>query len=119
MEITIQNSKHYKPYDGSDNPCCWQVDALTEDMDDIFDRLGIKYEVMPDDWGTAYSWLGKDAEFWMQVECSDTDTCQFQITLGASRKWLGIFSRQVTNPEELCADLLSELRRLDEPPRSE
>ena len=117
--IFIENRKYFKPYDGSDNPCCWQVDVLTEDVDEIFQGLGIEFELMPEDWGTAYLWSASGVNFGMQVECSDTVRCRFKITLYASRKWLLVFSRKVPDFEGLCPDLVSQLRRLNERPNTE
>jgi hypothetical protein len=117
--IFIENEKYYKPYDDSDNACCWQVDAVTEDVDKIFDGLGIKREVIPEDWGTAYLWSADGIDLGLQVECADAASCRFKITLFASRKWLLVFSREVPHPENLCPELVSHLQNLNERPSTE
>lgn len=114
--VTIQNNKYFRLYDGSDNPCCWQVDALGADIDRLFEQLGIKYEVMSEDWGRSYSWSANDAVFWMNVECSDTDTCQFRLALAAAENRLKVFRRNAVHPEELCPEVLSGLRELNRLP---
>jgi hypothetical protein len=114
LTLTIESRKYYKPYDDSDNAGCWQVDAVGEDIDAILRGLGVDFQIVPEDWGTAYLWSGDGTEFWMQVECSDTASCRFRITLGASRKWLVVFSREVTHPESICPELVSRLRDLNE-----
>jgi len=117
--IFIENRKYYKPYDGSDNECCWQVDDLTEDIDKILQGLGIEFELIPEDWGTAYLWSANGIDLGFQVECVDTASCRFKITLYASRKGLLVFSREVPEFENLCPELVSQLQNLNERPNTE
>lgn len=46
-KVTIRNEKYFKPFDNTDNPCCWQVDHISDDVDTILDASGIDYEVIP------------------------------------------------------------------------
>jgi hypothetical protein len=91
-KISIQNSKYFRLFDNTDNPCCWQVESISNDVDDILDGLQIDYEVIPGDWGTSYSWWSKDGiEHCLNIACIDTNTAKFEIEFWATKKvWLGL-----------------------------
>ena len=86
-QISIRNAKYFKPFDNTDNPCCWQVDLVLDDVDAILDDSNIDYEVIPGDWGTSYSWRdGDGVEHSMTLTCVDTDTAEFAIEYCAIRR---------------------------------
>jgi len=113
--LSIRNVKYYKDFDDSDNPCCWQVDELTADIDEVLQRQGIEAEVIPDDWGTAYSWRNRDNVLHsMTVTCQDVETVTFGIEYFAFvRKWL-IVTKDVPDPMSDFGALIPALRELNE-----
>lgn len=114
-KISILNSKYFRPFDNTDNPCCWQVDQISEDIDNILESFQIDYDVMPDDWGLSYSWWSKDRiEHCMNIVCADVETVRFEIEYWAIKKeWLGLKKTVLKSTPDFDL-LLPKLRELDE-----
>ena len=86
MEIIFTNKKYYKDFDGSDNPCCWQVDLVTDDIDEILVDHDVDFDFLSEDWGSAYTWRDKGTEYSLMIICQDTKTATFKILFEAFRK---------------------------------
>lgn len=116
-QISIRNAKYFKPFDNTDNPCCWQVDLVSDDVDAILDHSDIDYEVIPGDWGTSYGWLDcNGVEHSMTITCVDTDTAEFAIEYCAIRKrWLGL-TKDVLESTSDFELLIPELLKLNQEP---
>jgi hypothetical protein len=114
-KISILNSKYFRSFDNTDNPCCWQVDQISDDVDSILESSRIDYEVTPGDWGTSYSWWSEDRiEHCMNITCVDTQTVRFEIEFWAIKKeWLGLKKTILENTPDFDL-LLPKLRELDQ-----
>ena len=113
--IATRNTKYFKPFDNTDNPCCWQVGQISDDVDTILDARGIDYEVIPGDWGTSYGWRdGEGIEHSMTVTCVDTDTAEFAVEYWAVRvRWLGLKKEFLETTPDL-EFLIPELIKLNQ-----
>ena len=113
--ITILNSKYFRPFDNTDNPGCWQVARLSDDVDDILESCQIEYEAMADDWGASYSWWSEDGmEHCMTLSCIDTDTVTFEIEFWAiMKRWLGLRKEVLENTPDFNK-MIPKLRELNE-----
>jgi len=88
--FTIRSSKYCREFDGSDNPCCWQVDRVAEDVEEILSRLGIEFESIYEDWGAAFSWSNRaGVNHGIMISCVDTAQAKYEFDLSADkRRWL-------------------------------
>ncbi len=77
--LTFSNPKYFREFDNSDNPCCWQTDVVAHDIEAILDDMGIKFESMSEDWGTAYSWTRNGSSYSMLLTCTDVDRAEFEV----------------------------------------
>ena len=116
-QISIRNAKYFKPFDNTDNPCCWQVDLVSDDVDAILSDSDIDYQVIPGDWGTSYSWQdGNGVEHSMTLTCVDTDTAEFEIEYWAiRRRWLGLKKDVLESTPDFDL-LIPELLNLNQEP---
>ncbi len=111
--ITIANRKYFRPFDNSDNPCCWQVDEVGTDIEDVLADAGIDAEVMYEDWGAAWSWNSRGVEHSMHLECTDVDQAEYRIACFAMRpKWF-IFKADVPDIESDFGVVLPRLQQLN------
>lgn len=90
--ITIQNTRYYKPFDNSDNPCCWQLELLSEDIDDILSAAGIEYDSTSEDFGDSYSWTNSEGiDHVFSIECKDVELALYELNYWATkRKFFGL-----------------------------
>ncbi len=87
VALTIQNTRYYKPFDNTDNPCCWQLEPISEDIESILSEAGIEYESMFEDWGGSYTWMDSDGvEHSIMIECSDVDLAKYDLQYWATRR---------------------------------
>lgn len=116
-QISIRNAKYFKPFDNTDNPCCWQVDLVSDDVDSILDASNVDYEVIPGDWGTSYSWRGRDGvEHGMTITCVDTDNGEFSIAYWAvRRRCLGLMKDVLERTPDFDR-LIPEILKLNQEP---
>jgi hypothetical protein len=113
--IRIKNQKYFKPFDNTDNPCCWQVGAICEDVERVLDSQGIPFEVLSEDWGTSYSWIDANGvEHSLEVTCTDVESVTFTIEYFATRRAWMLFRRIVDNSETDFVKLVPELRALND-----
>lgn len=113
--IRIKNQKYFKPFDNTDNPCCWQVDVVCNDIERVLESQGLPYDVLPGDWGTSYRWLNADGvEHSVEVSCTDIDSVTFTVEYFATRRAWMLFRRIVDNSETDFVKLIPELRGLND-----
>jgi len=114
-KLSILNSKYFRPFDGTDNPCCWQVDRISDDIDDILWESGIDFDSLPGDWGTSYGWVRDgQIEHCMEITCVDTDTVKFEVDYWATKKvWLGLKRVPMVNTPDFDL-LLPKLNKLNQ-----
>lgn len=100
--FTIRCPRHLKPFDNSDNPCCWQLGEVCGEIETILDGAGIKYVSIFEDWGAAYSWMAQGAvRHSLMVSCADVDEAKYEIDCTATRKrFLGIRREDVTESSD-------------------
>ncbi|MCW1921577.1 hypothetical protein OKA05_03365 [Luteolibacter arcticus] len=100
--LTIRSPNYYKPFDNSDNPCCWQVDLVCRDVEAVLDGAGFDYESMIEDWGAAYSWTNSDGvEHSLMISCVDVENAEYEIQCSAIRKrLLGLRREDVTEASD-------------------
>ena len=112
--LTIQNERYYKPFDNSDNPCCWQLEPISEDIEVILSEAGIEYESMFEDWGGSYSWTNSDGiEHSIMIECSDVDQAKYELQYWATRrKYFGLRREDVTESSDF-EKILPALKNLN------
>jgi hypothetical protein len=109
--VTIVNRKYYRPFDGSDNPCCWQVGEVGRDIESLLLEFGIDAAGMYEDWGAAWSWYTGGVEHSMQLTCTDVDRPAFQIEYFALRtKWY-VFRSDVPDDQSDFRMILPRLRQ--------
>jgi hypothetical protein len=114
-KISIQNSKYFRPFDNTDNPCCWQVDQISEDVDQILESSRIDFDMVPGDWGTSYSWKSQDSiEHSMNITCVDVETVRFEIEFWATKKGKLGLRKTVLESTSDFDFLLPKIRKLDQ-----
>ena len=114
--ITIANRKYFRPFDNSDNPCCWQVDEVGTDIDKVLTEAGIDAEVMYEDWGAAWSWHSSGVKHSMYLECTDVAQAEYRIAYFAMRpKWF-FFKADVPDNESDFGVVLPRLQQLNSAP---
>ena len=112
--FSIRNQKYFKPFDDSDNPCCWQVGVIGSDIEKILDTILQDYETMYEDWGVAYSWRNVNGvSHVLMVECVDVATAEYAFHPKAYRKHF-IFQRAVPDADSDFLTLLPALKILNE-----
>ena len=114
--LTIRSSRYYKPFDNSDNPCCWQLEQICEDIEAVLDRAGIGYESIFEDWGAAYSWTNQNGvEHSLMMTCTDVENAEYGAQCSASRKrFLGLRREDAMNSsdfQQICP-LLMKLNQM-------
>jgi hypothetical protein len=116
-QISIRNAKYFKPFDNTDNPCCWQVDLVSDDVDAILNHSDIDYEVIPGDWGTSFGWRDSNGvEHSMALTCVDVDTAEFAIEYWVIRmRWLGL-KKDVLESTSDFELLIPEILKLNQEP---
>lgn len=113
--IRIKNQKYFKPFDNTDNPCCWQVDAVCDDVERALESQGIPFDVLSDDWGTSYTWVDANGvEHSLLISCTDVDSVTFTIEYWATRRVWMLFRRIVDNSETDFVKLIPELSSLND-----
>jgi hypothetical protein len=97
--ISIQNFRYFKPFDNTDNPCCWQLDLVCKDVEAALDSFAIEYDSIYEDWGTAYSWTNSEGVgHSITVSCVDVDAAIYEFRCDFFRKkWFGL--KTVLNAE--------------------
>ena len=112
--LTIQNERYYKPFDNTDNPCCWQVEPISKDIEVILSDAGIEFESMFEDRGGSYSWKNSDGiEHSIMIERSDVDLAEFELQCRATRrKYLGLRREDVTESSDF-ENILPALKNLN------
>jgi hypothetical protein len=108
--IVITNRKYYRPFDNTDNPCCWQVEAVGRDIDEVLAEAGIKAEGMYEDWGAAWSWFSRGIEHGMHLECTDVERAEYTIACSAWRRTWYLWKADVPDNE---SDFGAIARRLE------
>lgn len=100
--LTLRSSRYYKAFDNSDNPCCWQLDKVCEDIEAVMDGAGFAYDSMFEDWGAAYSWTNADGvEHSLMISCTDVDVAEYELQCVATRKrLLGLRKEDVTESSD-------------------
>ncbi len=113
--LTIQNGRYYKPFDNSDNPCCWQLGPISEDIEDILSDAGIEYDSMFEDWGGSYSWTNSEGiEHSIMIECSDVDQAKYELQYWATkRKFFGLRRQEVAESPDF-KKILPALQNLNQ-----
>lgn len=111
--FTIKNRKYFRPFDNTDNPCCWQIDEVGNDIDDILSHASVNAEVMYEDWGTAWLWYTKHVEHSMQLECIDVDNAEYRIDYFALRRKWCFFKADVSDDESDFIRIVPGLQRLN------
>jgi hypothetical protein len=114
--FTITNPKYFRAFDNTDNPCCWQVDVVGRDVEDVLRGCQIDFEPMYEDWGTSFSWTSRDGIVHsITVWCSDTGTPTFQLKCQAfKRRWV-FFLASIPEAESDFSELIPVLKQLDQP----
>jgi hypothetical protein len=112
MTLTITDRKYFKPYDGLGNTSRWQTDVIAKDIAALLDLYAIRYEITSDNAETLISWSTPRMQLWIGIECVDTSAPSFQLSIGAGKRVLFIFSRLF--PDSAFADepWLLQLKRL-------
>jgi hypothetical protein len=113
-KITIRSAKYFKPFDNTDNPCCWQVGLISEDVDVILDHQNISYDSISEDWGTAYSWKDNDGiDHSMLITCTDVDHAEYQFEYFAIKiRLMGLLKKDVTSSSDFRR-IIPELLKLN------
>jgi len=114
MELTITNSKYFREWDNSDNPCCWQIELIGEDIGSILTSNSILYDDMYEDWGLGLAWKQDVIEYSIMVTCIDPETAAYNILFEAFRKRFFVLNRLVQIEETPYASLIEKFRTLDE-----
>jgi hypothetical protein len=110
--VTFSNRKYYRPYDNTDNECCWQIDEVSRDIDVLLTELGIDAESLTEDWGAAWSWFTNGIEHSMHLECTNVDTAEYQISYWALKRRWWFLKRAVSDEESDFGRLAPRLHQL-------
>lgn len=100
--LIIRSSRYHKPFVNSDNPCCWQIERVCEDIEAVLDGSGLEYVSMTEDWGASYTWRNRDGvEHSLMIECTDVDLAEYELQYWATRKTLfGLGRAEVTESSD-------------------
>lgn len=111
--LTLRLPKYRKPFDDSDNPCCWQVDRVVEEVESLLKAHGVEATGISEDWGFSFVWKnGEGIEHDLLIECTDVDTAEYAFDCDATRRCWFIFSQTVPLHDSDFAWLVPEIRRL-------
>ena len=69
--ITFVNREYFVPFDNTDNSCCWQIDEVGRDIDQILADAGIDAESLYEDWGAGWGWFSDGIEHSIHLECTN------------------------------------------------
>ena len=112
MEFIIANQKYFKEFDGSDNSCCWQIEAIGHDIESVLDETIQDYESMYEDWGVAYTWRRDAIAYSIMCECVNTDQAHYRFLCeGFKKRFFFGFERKID--DSLADDLLRVIPRLE------
>jgi hypothetical protein len=113
--IIIQNRKYFKPFDGTDNPCCWMADLVSVDLEKILrDSIG-EFDSMFEDWGIAHSWKNQNGIVHsLQISCIDLEAPRFEITLHVEKKRLLLFPKKMPIAHSDFPEIITSLKNLSE-----
>ncbi|MDB6026179.1 MAG: hypothetical protein JWM68_2402 [Verrucomicrobiales bacterium] len=112
MTLTITDKKYLKPYDGSSKASRWQTDIVAKDIGVVLDRNAIKFQVHSDDTESLISWSTPRMQLWIGIECTDTDAPSFQLSIGAGKRVMFIFSRSFPDSSYAEEPWLLQLKQL-------
>jgi hypothetical protein len=111
--LTFRLPKYHHPFDDSDNPCCWQVDRVVEEVESILKARGVEATGISDDWGFSFIWKDREGvEHDLMIECTDVETAEYTFDCLAQRRFWFIFSQTVLLNDSDFAWLIPEIRRL-------
>jgi hypothetical protein len=111
--LTFANQKYFRPFDNTDNECCWQIDEVARDIDRVLAKAGIQAEVLYDDWGVAWSWSTDRIEHSLQTVCTDVDRAEYRIDYFALRRKWWLFKVDVPDSKSDFEALVPRLQQLN------
>lgn len=112
MEIAVTNVKFFRQWDGTDNDCCWQIERIGEDIEEILNAHSIPYEAMYEDWGLGIVWTDEGTEYSLLVTCIDVEKAAYKVLFEAFGKRFVVLKRLIPIEQTPFAYLAEELIRL-------
>jgi hypothetical protein len=110
--LTITDRKYYRAYDGSGNSSRWQTNVVAEDVAALLRRYGTSCKITSDEFETLVSWSTPQIQLWIGIECLDAEAPSFELSIGAGKRVMLIFSRSFPDSAFASEPWLRELKKL-------
>jgi hypothetical protein len=111
--LNVRCQRHFRPFDNTDNPCCWQVGPLAAEVDAALLDAGLTATRIDDDWGIGWTWASTDRiQHSLMLECTDIDNASYRFSSFAYRRFLVFWTRRAPDDESDFRWLRPILERL-------
>lgn len=113
MILTIKDRKYFKPHSDSGTIANWQTDVVAEDITRLLHRHEITPELISDETGSYLSWSASGLDYWINIECFDTDPPSFRLDIGVGKRRMLLFGRELPDSVFANESWVAELKKLN------